>query len=190
MPKIVISIPFWNCDDGKTQILYDCVQSLKGYDSLVILAGKQASLPIAWNMCLDLAFNMGADYCVLSNDDIVLQNGLISDLCKPDTVVSPIVNGNTDSEKKFHAHIFGLPRSVWEKVGRMDERFQLYFSDTDYCKRIMDAGIPMETNYDVNVLHKEPARTLKHFAGITEKSDEEKFVEKWGKKWWDPSVGR
>jgi hypothetical protein len=188
MPKIIISIPFWKSDEGKTQVLYDCVQSLKGYDALVILAGKQISLPVAWNMCLDTAFNMGADYCVLSNDDIILERGLISDLCKPDTVVSPLVNGNT--WKKFHAHIFGLPRSVWEKVGRIDERFLCYWADTDYCKRMVDLNIPIETNENVNVLHKEPARTLKSFAGITEKSDEEKFVEKWGRTWSDPSMGK
>lgn len=189
MGKIVVAIPFWNSDEGKMSILHECVHSLKGYDSLVVLAGKQASLPIAWNMCLDLAFNMEADYCVLSNDDIILESGLISDLCKPDMVVSPLLNGGV-TEKKFHAHIFSIPRSVWEKVGRMDERFQIYWADTDYAKRLVDAGVPIETNDRVNVLHAEPARTLKHFAGITETSDRDLFVEKWGREWWDPSMGR
>jgi hypothetical protein len=188
MGKIVVAIPFWNCDDKKTGILHECVHSLRGYDTLLVLAGKQPTLPIAWNMCLELGFNMEADYVVLSNDDIILETGLISDLCKPDTVVLPLINGGI--VKKFHAHIFSLPRSVYEKVGKIDERFQLYWSDTDYCKRMVDAGIPIETNERVNVLHKEPARTLKHFAGITEISDKNRFMEKWGRIWFDPSMGR
>ena len=188
MGKIVVAIPYWESDPGKKEVLHECVHSLKGYDTLLVVAGKQPTLSLAWNMCLEIGFNMGADYVVLSNDDIILETGLISDLCKENTVVSPLVNGNT--WKKFHAHIFSLPRTVYEKIGNFDERFQVYWADTDYCKRLVDAGIPIETNDGVNVLHKESARTLKHFAGITEVSDRDKFVQKWGREWFDPSLGR
>lgn len=189
MPKVVVAIPYWGCDPQKKDILHECIYSLKGYDALFVLAGKQLTLPLAWNMCLDTAFTaMGAEYCVLSNDDIVLTKGLISDLCKPDTVVSPLVNGG--AYKKFHAHIFSLPRTVYDKVGKMDEQFQVYWADTDYCKRLVDAGVPIETNNNVDVDHKESARTLKHFEGITEMSDKDKFINKWHREWFDPSMGR
>jgi GT2 family glycosyltransferase len=188
MGKVVVAIPYWESDDGKRKILQDCVNSLKGYDQLLVLAGKQPTLPLAWNMCLELAFGMGADYVVLSNDDIILTKGLISDLCKENTVVSPLVNGG--AYKKFHAHMFCLPRTVYEKVGKMDERFAIYWADTDYCKRLVDAGFPIETNDKVDIQHKEAARTLKHLAGITEKSDRDIFVEKWGREWFDPSMGK
>ena len=124
MGKIVVTIPYWESDPGKKDILHECVHSLKGYDSLVVLAGKQPTLTIAWNMCMDLAFNMEADYAVLSNDDIILDTGLVSDICKPGTVVLPMVNGGI--YKKFHAHIFSVPRDIWEKVGRFDEQFQYF----------------------------------------------------------------
>jgi hypothetical protein len=186
--KVVVAIPYWESDPGKRQILFDCTSSLKGYDSLVVLCGKQASLPIAWNMCLEMAFGMDADYCVLSNDDIILDRGLISDLCIPNTVVSPLVNGGVF--KKFHAHIFSLPRNIYEKIGKFDEDYQLYWADTDYCKRLVDAGVPVETNEKVNILHPEPARTLKFYAGLTMTDDEATFVKKWGKTYFDPSMGR
>jgi hypothetical protein len=188
MGKIVIAIPYWESDSGKRKVLQECVNSLKGYDQLLVLAGHQPSLPIAWNMCLELAFGMGAEYVVLSNDDIILNQGLISDLCVPDKVLSPTVKGGVF--KKFHAHIFSLPASVYNKIGKFDERFAVYWADTDYCKRLVDAGIPVETCAKVDILHKEPARTLKATAGITETSDRDKFVEKWGREYFDPSMGK
>lgn len=185
MDKVVVAIPYWQCDEGKREVLNQCLISLKGYDSLLVLAGKQPTLPIAWNMCLDIAFGtMQAEYVVLMNDDVILLKGEVRDLCKKDTVVSPLIRG--ELEKVFHAHVFCLPKNVWEKVGRIDERFQIYWSDTDYAKRLLDAGVPVETNYNVDFDHKEGARTLKHFVGITEKSDEDMFREKWGRTWIDP----
>jgi len=185
---ITVAIPYWESDRDKREVLYDCVSSLKGYDRLLVLSGRQPTLPLAWNMCLDMAFGMGTDYCILSNDDIILNKGLISDLCIPDKVVSPTVNGTVF--KKFHAHIFSLPRSVYEKIGKFDESFQLYWADTDYCKRLVDAGVSVETSDKVDVLHPEPARTLKFFAGISANNDQETFVKKWGRTWFDPSMGK
>jgi hypothetical protein len=188
MDKCVVAIPYWESDEGKREVLNKCLASLKGYDQLLVLAGKQPTLPIAWNMCLDLAFEtMQADYCVLMNDDVILTNGEVRDLCKPDTVVSPLINGS--DWKIFHAHVFSLPKNIWEKVGRIDERFACYWSDTDYAKRLVDAKVQVEINRNVDFMHEHPARTLQQYQGITEKSDEEKFVEKWGRTWFDPVRG-
>jgi len=187
MNKIIVAIPFWNSDDGKFKVLQDCVASLKGQDSIIILDGKQPTLPRAWNMCLELAFGMGADYVILSNDDIILDRGTLDMLCMPDAVVSPMVNNGVF--KVFHAHIFALPGSIWEKIGPFDERFEVYWSDTDYAKRLKDAGIDVHINAEVNVKHPEGARTLKHYKGTTEVSDEQKFKEKWGRTWFDPITG-
>jgi len=185
---IVLAIPYWEVDKDKRTVLQDCVNSFTDYDRLIILSGRQPTLPNAWNQLLRLSFGMGADYVVLANDDVILTDGSLKDLCKPGTVVSPTVNMGTI--KKFHAHIFSLPRDVYEKVGEFDEKFTIYWADTDYCKRLVDAGVPIETNKDVNVLHPEPARTLRYTMGVTEKSDRDIFVEKWGKEYFDPSMGR
>lgn len=187
MVKLIYSIPFWNSDDGKMQILRDCVESLKGKFQLLILAGKQPTLPIAWNMCLDLGFSMGADYVIVSNDDVILTDGTVEMLCKKDTVVSPLINGT--EWKRFHAHVFCLPRSVYEKVGGFDEKYQIYYSDTAFAMKLVENNIPVETNFEVDFMHKEPARTLKHLASITEKSDRDLFIETYGKDWFDPTMG-
>jgi GT2 family glycosyltransferase len=130
---------------------------------------------------------MGADYAVISNDDIELDRGTLDMLAMPDAVVSPMVNNGVF--KVFHAHIFCLPKTVWEKIGPFDERFEAYWADTDYAKRMKDAGIDVHINPEVNVKHPEAARTLKHFKGSTEKPDEAKFREKWGRTWFDPTTG-
>ena len=108
-------------------------------------------------------------------------------LAMPEAVVSPIVNNGVF--KVFHAHIFCLPKTVWEKIGPFDERFEAYWADTDYAKRMKDAGIDVHINPEVNVKHPEGARTLKHLKGSTEKPDETKFREKWGRTWFDPTTG-
>lgn len=182
---IVTAIPYWESDPGKRGVLSRCLSSIKGQqDDIFVLAGKQKTLPTAWNMCLDMSFGMGADFVILSNDDIELTGGDFKDLCVPGEVVSPLVNGEV--YKVFHAHIFALPRDVWKKVGAFDENFQVYWADTDYAVRLKKAGVPVYINETVNVLHPEPARTLKHESKITR--DEEYFVEKWGRTYFDPAV--
>ena len=187
MPKIIVAIPFWNSDSGKMDILKRCLSSLKGQDETIVLAGKQKTLPLAWNMCCELAFSMGADYVVVSNDDIILDRGTLDMLAMPNAVVSPMVNNGVF--KVFHAHIFCLPKTIWEKIGPFDERFEVYWSDTDYAKRLKDAGVDVHINTEVNVKHPEGGRTIKHYKGTADKPDEQKFKEKWGRVWFDPITG-
>lgn len=182
---IITAIPYWESDLGKRDVLNRCLSSIKGQqDEIFVLAGKQKTLPTAWNMCLDMSFGMGADFVILSNDDIELTGGSLQELCVSGEVVSPLVNG--EIYKVFHAHMFALPKEVWEKVGRFDEGFSVYWADTDYAVRLKKAGIPMYINEKVTVNHPEPARTLKHETKTTR--DESYFVEKWGRTYFDPAV--
>ena len=186
MAKIVVAIPYWESDPGKRQVLYDCVNSLKGYDQLLVLAGRQSSLPLAWNMCLEMGFGMGADFVILSNDDVILDKGNLMNLCVSDAVLSPRVNNGVF--KIFHAHMFALPKKIYEKIGKFDERFKVYWADTDYAKRMVDAGVNVGISDNVNVLHKHPARTIGSLGGITEQHDKEEFVKKWGREYFDPTT--
>jgi len=189
MSKIVVAIPYFECDPEKKKVLRDCVASLNGYDQLLILSGKQESLPKAWNICLDTAFNqMGADYCILSNDDIILEKGNLMNLCVKDYVLSPRVNNSVF--KIFHAHIFAIPKDIWKKVGDFDERFKVYWSDTDYAKRMVDMGIKVGICDSVNVLHKHPGRTIHSESGSVEQNDRQLFIEKWGREYFDPVMGK
>ncbi len=57
---------------------------------------------------------------------------------------------------------FAIPRSVVDVVGKMDERFFLYYEEVDWCRRVIEAG------YEVWFT---PSLLLVHFGGkSTEKS--------------------
>lgn len=182
--KPTIAIPYYESDVEKRDVLKRCLASFSGEGNILVLAGKQKNLPTAWNMCLDMAFGSGAEYVVLSNDDVELTKGNLSMLCHPNKVLLPTVNNEVF--KIFHCHIFAMHKSVYEKVGKFDENFNIYWSDTDYAKRLVDAGIPVEINYDVDVSHPEPARTLKSYPSEIEQQDKAYFFSKWGKLYFDP----
>lgn len=46
--------------------------------------------------------------------------------------------------------------SVFDRVGQMDAKYFVYYDDTDFCKRMMDAGV--ELTYD-------PAVSFRHYVG-------------------------
>ncbi|SDD28810.1 hypothetical protein SAMN05444678_11193 [Sphingomonas sp. YR710] len=47
----------------------------------------------------------------------------------------------------------GLTRAVLERVGLLDERFFVYWEDTDYCLRLQAAGIPIHYLRRLTLLH-------------------------------------
>lgn len=183
-PNYITTIPYYETDSGKRDVLKKCLASLSG--KTLVLAGKQKTLPTAWNMCCEIGFSI-ADYVILSNDDIELVEGNLEELCIPNAIVSPKVNGGFF--KTLHFHIVCIHKSVWEKVGQFDENFWVWWSDTDYSRRIVDIeGIDVVLCNSVNVLHPEASRTIKHNPGSVEIHDEEHFKQKWGRTYIDPIV--
>lgn len=183
--KLTTVIPYWESKIEKRKVLQDCINSFQGQqDELIILAGKQPSLPNAWNQCIELAFGMGSEYVCVSNDDVILDKGSLGDLCVPYQVVSPTVNGGVF--KVFHAHIWVMSKSVWEKVGKFDEKFNLYWSDTDWIARAKQLKVPVGINYGVNVKHLDPGQTMRAYPGSLQSVDRDYFVEKWGREIFDP----
>ena len=50
-----------------------------------------------------------------------------------------------------------IPRSVWERIGLLDESFFMYGEDVDYSIRAADAGVPLRIARESIVLHAEGA---------------------------------
>lgn len=48
-----------------------------------------------------------------------------------------------------------IPRTALERVGPMDDRFFLYFEETDWCRRAWSAGLPILLCMDSEVVHLE-----------------------------------
>lgn len=185
--KIVTVIPYWESSPNKRRVLLDCVNSFAGQqDEIIVLSGKQPSLPNAWNQCINLAFGIGADSVIVSNDDVILDKGLLRSLCISGQIVSPTVNNGV--YKVFHAHIWGMDRHTWESVGEFDEKFTLYWSDTDWIARAKQKGVPVVINSSVNVKHLDPGQTMKAHPTDLQNRDREYFIEKWGREIFDPAT--
>jgi GT2 family glycosyltransferase len=92
------------------------------------------------------------EYVAVVNNDTHLEMGDLHSLCKPDTVVSPFITTQPDL-KPFMGSFFVIPKTIIEKVGYLDEQFQLYYSDTDYLTRLTNAGVKMEREDSVLVYH-------------------------------------
>lgn len=178
---IVVGIPYLETDEGKREVLRRCVASLKGQDQVIILSGKTPTLARAINMLMEMGFSMGADYMIITNDDVELVQGSLKELCIADVVTSPLVNGKKN--KLFHAHMFGISRSVYEKVGPQYEGYDgFYFDDSDYWMMIEKAGYEVRRVESVNILHPEPGRTLRRVEGHHLKMANNRgiFVKRWG----------
>lgn len=55
---------------------------------------------------------------------------------------------------------------VFDKIGFMDENYFLYFDDTDFCMRLMNAKIKILVTADTYIYHKVSASTGKKFSYI------------------------
>lgn len=71
------------------------------------------------------------------------------------------VNGPTDVDSLMGAFMFAR-RSAVEKVGLFDERFFLYFSDTDWCMRFWRAGYKVVYHGDTTLIHLHKRQSAKH----------------------------
>lgn len=156
-----------------------CIKSFAGqYDELVVIDSKTKSLAEKQNIGMRKA---KGDYLIVSNDDVEANKGVLRHLCKKDQVLSPLVNGGVF--KKFHGHMFCLPRDVYAEVGGFDETCPgVYHIDSDMWLRLKRAGYEPEISEEIDVWHRHPASTIRLL------DDKEKdinttrqwFINKWG----------
>ena len=175
---ISIIIPFYSVDQEKYTILQRCLKSLPSVEKIVVWNRKEG---------MAKAINEGAkcatgDYFLIMNDDVLLKSGDIRDLCVENTVVSPTFNG------KEYPYLWGscfcVPRSVWEEIGGMDERYSVsYFDDDDLIFTLQRHGISMISQPSVVFDHPNPGRTLEALPDRNEffNENQEKFKQKWGR---------
>jgi glycosyltransferase involved in cell wall biosynthesis len=175
--KLSACIPYYESHPEKVELLNKCVESLVGHDEIIILAGKQKSLAAAINKLFVMAHG---DYVLITNDDLTLESGNLSDLCIPGVVTSPKVNGFV---REFSGHMFCVPKTVLELVGGYDERYTIaYFDDDDFIMNLKAHNVKIQNVPSVNVLHPVGGTTLHTYPNWQEFFEENrlKFNEKWG----------
>src|ERR1700748_2209476 len=73
---------------GKAEILKDCMDSMKGFDEVIVIANDKQGYGWACNRGAELARH---DYFVISNDDITLTKGTLRSLPDETGVVVPVI---------------------------------------------------------------------------------------------------
>lgn len=128
------------------------------------------------------------DYIAVVNNDCRVVDGNVLDLCVRDEVVSPLIIGERQGLGQsiepggFHGCFWVLPRSVLERVGLLDERFEwAYWEDDDFLARLREAGIATRQVASVKVKHVGGLTTVKvddHRSWL--ELNARRFEEKWG----------
>lgn len=165
-------------DAEKPKVLKRLVDSLKGFDELIISSNWKEGYAKPINRGLNLA---SGDFLIVLNDDLKLNKGSLQDLCDPNFVTSPTIDNR---EQPFWGCAFCIPRWIYAKVGGLDERYRIsYFDDDDFMNELRKAGVGMKAKPAVNFENVDGGgRTLHAFPDHHEFFEENKrlFVEKWG----------
>ncbi len=175
-PTISVIIPHVSGEQFD-RLLKSCVDSLVGFDELIILSSPMGTPGFTEKVNQGLTLARG-DFLMVVNNDIKLTQGSLIDLCKENSVTSPKMNGKAQS---FWGCFFVIPRKVYETIGLLDEQFELYCSDTDLVMRLREAGIPYECVESCNI-ETEGGVTTRALVDRERIEDEDtnRFISKWG----------
>lgn len=176
--KISVVIPYMEVDADKKKVLKRLTDSLVGHDEIIIVSNWKWGYAKPINLGLSIA---QGDYMIVMNDDLILRQGTLRDLINPNSVTSPLVDGQ---KQPFWGCCFCIPRWVYETVGGLDEGYRIsYFDDDDYINKLRLNNIPMTGINSVNFENVDGGgRTLHTFPDHQEFFEENKkhFIEVWG----------
>ena len=139
------------------------------------------------NMGIRLAFQQGADWAVLINNDALAGGDAVASLrqmlagIQPAIVALPLLErgaivlaGRIQWLSSTLPHMFKTPRpndriyavgggmaihrAIFQRIGPLDERYFLYFEDAEYSERARYAGYPIQTA-DIPALSHEVSAT-------------------------------
>lgn len=167
-------MPFPAADEA----LDRCVESLRGYNELIIVVNDGIGFGPAVNRGLRAA--KGEWLCVIGNDT-VLVDGSLTDLTHQEYVVAPQING-PDPQMKPRA-FYCMPRWVYEEVGGYDERYTMgFWEDDDLIRRWDMVGIKYKVSPFCTVYHQGGGGLTMKQVGERKYFEEnkKKFEEKWG----------
>jgi hypothetical protein len=183
--RLSVVIPHWPIDDEVDEALRRCIASLPSDCEKVVVVNEGTGF--ARNVNLGLRLATGS-YLAVSGNDTVVVEGDVYALCVPDTVTSPVVSGKPGIEPSgFHGAFWVAPRSLVDRVGLLDERFEgAFFEDDDYLARLREAGVATKQVSSVRVQSRRVGLTMSKIpdrAGAWYQANERRFQEKWG---WTP----
>lgn len=177
--KITVVIPYYESRPDKKEILHRCTSSLpKVHEIIIVWNDRMGYAPAINRGCVAAS----GDHFLIMNDDVIFKSGDLQDLCIPGKATSPTYNGRTYPD--LWGSCFCVPRDIWERMGGMDERYEVsYYDDDDLIFTLRDMGVPMGPVESVVFDHPHPGTTLDVMPDRTNFSsaNEQRFKEKWGR---------
>lgn len=198
VPKLTVVIPCHTINDELEEMAWDCAKSYRHQcDELIVVEDgglcsydlrELSDIYIYLNNRLGFtkAVNCGwklssGDYTAIVNSDTLLRQGNIRSLCVPGKVISPALSSTSDRHPNvIRGPFFVVPQNIKQQYGMLDERFYMYWSDTDYGRRTKDL---FELNNGVEIYHQSGATIKKASNNPHEEwsiKDQQLYLEKWG----------
>lgn len=177
--KISVIIPFYPVDEEKHEVLKKCVKSLPEHYETIVVWNRREGYAKAINEGAKCATGT---HLLVMNDDVQYLFGDLNSLCEKETVVSPSYNGRT--YEYLWGSCFCVPKTVWDSIGGMDERYTIsYFDDDDLIFSLKNKGYGFKAEPNVVFDHEKPGRTLEAMPDRNEffEANKQKFLEKWGR---------
>lgn len=168
-----VIIPHWPLNEELDLLLEHCVKSIHA-DEIIVVVNDGTGFGKAVNQGLRLAHG---DYLFVVNNDTVVLNGNLQDMCIPDTVTVPDITGQVDDMPRA---FYCMPRSVYESIGGYDERFKIgYFEDDDFITRLNKYEVPIRKVQSVEVSHLGGATMHQLDRDTIFEANKERFHDKW-----------
>jgi GT2 family glycosyltransferase len=180
MTTLSVVIPYMESYPEKRDLLKNTCKTFTGADEIIIVSNWREGYAKPINKGLAIA---KGDFIVVMNDDLTWDGKSLKRLCDPEAVVSPMVNGRPQD---YYGCAWCMPRWVYEKMGGMDEGYEIsYFDDEDFWQTMKKLGIKHYCNTEVEVTTKGGA-TLDKMPDRNQffEKNRLRFIEKWG---YDPS---
>lgn len=179
--KISVVIPYWECDLDKRGVLKKCLHSFGGQADETIIVQDIDHESRGPTRATNQGFAISSgDYIIAMADDVFLNEGQLKDLCVPDTITSPKING---VPQDFWGMVWCTPRNLYEKYGCLDEIYDggIYFDDTDKVEQIKALDISNHCVTSVDFQHPVGGRSVYKDAKRSDKYKRNKklFEKKW-----------
>ena len=201
--KIFIGIPFLH----NTDTLYKCLNSIQSQehelnvlivnngnneikieqDNIQIIKTDNWGVAKSWNHIIKTAYKEKYDLCIVSNFDIIFGPNSIDKMIEESTVKQVLQTREIGLTTFDGFSLFLIKQWLYEKIGDFDEKFQAFYEDFDYTRRIEKNGEDILHEFDDKQIQHLKHQTLKT-SNLIEKekimqklNDSKKYYKiKWG----------
>ncbi len=198
--KISIIVPFCIVDSETEEMTSRCLESFKETkapeDEIILVDDasiykhkfspnvrnetRQGNAKV-WNQGLALAKN---DFILFSDNDIEAvkwREPMLEkvEIGRTGVIFSQLIVGDKIKKNHVDGCFFMVKRKVFDEIGNFDESYGTYFEDTDFFKRVMNAGYILRMATDAIAIHKSKGTINKIWSAEKQKENFEKNKKKY-----------